>query len=61
MLPRSSQLMLLESQVERPKHGQKHLYIVVRKHHAPKAQLVVDLTNFKIVCIHGGKVVNSID
>ena len=44
-----------ESQVERPKHGQKHFYSGKKKHHALKAQLVVDLTNFKIVCTAYGK------
>jgi hypothetical protein len=39
-----------ESQVERPKYCQKHFYSGKKKHHALKAQLVVDLTNFKIVC-----------
>ncbi len=44
-----------KSQVERPKHGQKHFYSGKKKHHALKAQLVVDLTNFKIVCTAYGK------
>ena len=44
-----------ESQVERPKHGQKHFYSGKKKHHALKAQLVVDLINFKIVCTAYGK------
>jgi len=38
-----------ESQVERPKYCQKHFYSAKKKHHALKAHLVVDLTNFKIV------------
>ena len=39
-----------ETKVERPKHHQKLFYSGKKKHHALKAQLVVDLTNLKIVC-----------
>lgn len=39
-----------ETKVERPKHHQKHFYNGKKKHHALKAQLVVDLTNLKIIC-----------
>lgn len=39
-----------ESKVERPKHHQKHFYSGKKKHHALKAQLVVDLTNLKVIC-----------
>ena len=39
-----------ETKVERPKHHQKHFYSGKKKHHALKAQLVVDLTNLKIIC-----------
>jgi len=44
-----------ETKVERPKYHQKHFYSGKKKHHALKAQLVVDLTNFKIVCTAYGK------
>ncbi|MFN5261690.1 MAG: IS5 family transposase [Pseudanabaena sp.] len=39
-----------ETKVERPKHHQKHFYSGKKKHHALKAQLVLDLTNLKIIC-----------
>ncbi|BBC22944.1 IS5 family transposase [Pseudanabaena sp. ABRG5-3] len=39
-----------ETKVERPKHHQKRFYSGKKKHHALKAQLVVDLTNLKIIC-----------
>ena len=44
-----------ETKVERPKHRQKHFYSGKKKQHSLKAQLVVDLTNFKIVCTAYGK------
>jgi hypothetical protein len=44
-----------ETKVERPKHHQKHFYSGKKKHHALKAQLVVDLTNLKIICTAYGK------
>ena len=44
-----------ESEVERPKRCQTHFYSGKKKHHTLKAQLVVDLTNFKIVCTAYGK------
>jgi len=39
-----------ETKVERPKQHQKHFNSGKKKHHALKAQLVVDLTNLKIIC-----------
>ena len=44
-----------EAKVERPKHHQKHFYSGKKKHHALKAQLVVDLSNLKIICTAYGK------
>jgi hypothetical protein len=39
-----------EAKVERPQRRQKGFYSGKKKHHALKAQLVVDLTNLRILC-----------
>jgi len=39
-----------ESKVERPQRRQKGFYSGKKKHHALKAQLLVDLTNHSIIC-----------
>jgi len=39
-----------ESRIERPKHGQKHFYSGKKKYHTLKAQIVVDLSDFQIIC-----------
>ncbi|WP_375515673.1 transposase family protein, partial [uncultured Nostoc sp.] len=43
-----------ESQIERPKHGQKRFYSGKQKRHTLKSQLIIDLTTQEIRCIVNG-------
>lgn len=43
-----------ESQIERPKHGQKRFYSGKQKRHTLKSQLIIDLATLEIRCVVNG-------
>lgn len=52
--PKTAVMDVTESQIERPKHGQKRFYSGKQKRHTLKSQLIIDLTTQEIRCIVNG-------
>ena len=52
--PKTVVMDVTESQIERPKHGQKRFYSGKQKRHTLKSQLIIDLTTLEIRCVVNG-------
>lgn len=53
--PKTVVMDVTESQIERPKHGQKRFYSGKQKRHTLKSQLIIDLATLEIRCVVNGE------
>ncbi len=52
--PTTVAMDVTESQIERPKHGQKRFYSGKQRRHTLKSQLIIDLATLEIRCVVNG-------
>lgn len=53
--PKTAVMDVTESQIERPKRGQKRFYSGKQKRHTLKSQLIIDLATLEIRCVVNGE------